>query len=67
MKEFNVDIVLGTLGLIFMFSLLYHLYSGFKKVYRYFKKDEDNVNLEVMPDQRIRYNKRKSKSNSKRR
>jgi len=66
-QEFNVDIVLGTLGLIFMFSLLYHLYSGFKKVYRYFKKDEDNVNLEVMPDQRIRYNKRKSKSNSKRR
>jgi hypothetical protein len=59
-QEINVDIMLGGLGLIFIFSLLYHLYGGVKKVYRYWKPSREETGIEVLPDQRIR--RRKSKS-----
>jgi hypothetical protein len=59
-QEINVDIVLGGLSLIYIFTLLYYAHSGFKKVYKYWKPSRDENNIEVLPDQRIR--RRKSKS-----
>jgi hypothetical protein len=65
-QEINVDIMLGSLSLIFIFSLLYHLYGGVKKAYRYWKPSRDENNIQILPDQRIRRRKSKSKSRSKR-
>ena len=59
-QEINVDLVLGGLSLIYIFTLLYYAHSGFKKVYRYWKPSREENNIEILPDQRIR--RRKSKS-----
>lgn len=60
-QQINVDIVLGSIGLIYIFTLFYYAYSGLKKAYRYWKPSRDVVNFEVLPDQRIRRRKSKSK------
>lgn len=64
-QEINVDIMLGSLGLIFIFSLLYHLYGSVKKVYSYWKPSREETDIQVVPDQRIRRRKSNLKSKKK--
>jgi hypothetical protein len=64
--KISVDMLTPIFPLIFLFTFIYYFYSGIKKVYRYWKPSNEENNIEVLPDQRIR--RRKSKSTrSKRR
>jgi len=56
----SVDMMTPIFPLIFLYMVMSFLYGGFNKVYRYWKPSNEENNIEVLPDQRIR--RRKSKS-----
>ena len=62
----SVDMMTPMFPLIFLFTFIYYFYSGFNKAYRYWRPTHEETGIEVLPDQRIRRSKRKSKSRSKR-
>lgn len=62
-QEINIDIMLGGLSLIYLFTLFYWVYFGAKKIYKHFKPSNDNsVSVEVL-EQRIRNKKNRSRRN----
>lgn len=56
----SINMITPIFPLIFLITIIYYLYSGVGKVYRYIKPQKTQI--EVLPDQRIRKNKSRSRT-----